>query len=187
MRNAKITILVGVSAQPGAFTEEVVREMASHAEQPIIFPLSNPTSKAEATPANLLRWTDDRALVGTGSPFDPVDVNGKLVRISQINNSFIFPGLALGILVSHTTRVSDAMIMASAKALASQSPMLKDRNEPLLPMMTDCRKVSLVVAEAVAKQAMDDGTAETVDDATLRERLRAYFWEPAYLPYERIL
>ena len=186
-RNAGITILVGVSAQPGAFTKEIVREMASHIAHPIIFPLSNPTSKAEATPANLLRWTDGRALVGTGSPFDPVDVNGKLVRISQINNSFIFPGLALGILVSRTTRVSDAMIMASAKALASQSPMLKDKNEPLLPTMADCRKVSLIVAEAVALQAMADGTAETIDEATLRERLRAYFWEPVYQPFERIL
>jgi malate dehydrogenase (oxaloacetate-decarboxylating) len=185
-RNAGITILVGVSAQPSAFTEEIVREIASHTEQPIIFPLSNPTSKAEATPANLLRWTDGRALVGTGSPFDPVDVNGKLVRISQINNSFIFPGLALGILVSRATRVSDAMIMASAKALAGQSPILQDKNEPLLPTMADCRKVSLVVAEAVALQAMADGAAEAVDIATLRERLHAYFWEPTYLPYERI-
>jgi malate dehydrogenase (oxaloacetate-decarboxylating) len=172
-RNATITILVGVSAQPGSFTEEIVREMASHTAQPIIFPLSNPTSKAEATPADLLRWTDGRALVGTGSPFDAVEVNGKLVRISQINNSFIFPGLALGILVSRSTRVSDAMIMASAKALASQSPILADKD-------------SLVVAEAVARQAMADGSAEAVDDATLRERLRAYVWEPVYRPYERI-
>jgi malate dehydrogenase (oxaloacetate-decarboxylating) len=186
-RNAGITILVGVSAQPGSFTEEIVREMASHTGQPIIFPLSNPTSKAEATPANLLRWTDGRALVGTGSPFDAVEVNGKLVRISQINNSFIFPGLALGILVSRSTRVSDAMIMASAKALASQSPILADKDAPLLPPMADCRKVSMVVAEAVARQAMADGTAEAVDDATLRDRLRAYVWEPLYLPYERIL
>jgi malate dehydrogenase (oxaloacetate-decarboxylating) len=186
-RNAGITILVGVSAQPGSFTEEIVREMASHTGQPIIFPLSNPTSKAEATPADLLRWTDGRALVGTGSPFDAVEVNGKLVRISQINNSFIFPGLALGILVSRSTRVSDAMIMASAKALASQSPILADKDAPLLPPMADCRKVSMVVAEAVARQAMADGTAEAVDDATLRDRLRAYVWEPLYLPYERIL
>jgi malate dehydrogenase (oxaloacetate-decarboxylating) len=187
VRNAKVTILVGVSAQPGAFTEEIVREMASHTERPIIFPLSNPTSKAEAVPADLLRWTDGRALVGTGSPFDPVEVKGKLVRISQVNNSFIFPGLALGILVSRTTRVSDAMIMASAKALASLSPTLADPIAPLLPPIADCRKVSLVVAEAVAKQAIADGTAEAVDDATLRERLRAYVWEPVYQPYERIL
>jgi malate dehydrogenase (oxaloacetate-decarboxylating) len=186
VRNAKVTVLVGVSAQPGAFTEEIVREMARHIEHPVIFPLSNPTSKAEATPADLLRWTDGRALVGTGSPFDPVEVDGKLVRISQINNSFIFPGLALGILVSRSTRVSDAMIMASAKALATLSPILADKNAPLLPPIADCRKVSLVVAEAVAKQAIADGTAEAVDDATLRHRIRAYVWEPVYLPYERI-
>jgi malate dehydrogenase (oxaloacetate-decarboxylating) len=187
VRNAKVTILLGVSAQTGAFTEEIVREMASHTARPIIFPLSNPTSKSEATPADLLRWTDGRALVGTGSPFDPVEVNGKPMRISQINNSFIFPGLALGILVSRSTRVSDSMIMASAKALASLSPTLEDPNAPLLPPISDCRKVSLVVAEAVAKQAMIDGTAKTVDDATLRKSLREYVWEPVYEPYERIL
>jgi malate dehydrogenase (oxaloacetate-decarboxylating) len=186
VRNAKVTILLGVSAQTGAFTEEIVREMASHVERPIIFPLSNPTSKSEAKPADLLRWSDGRALVGTGSPFDPVEVNGKLVRISQINNSFIFPGLALGILVSRSRRVSNAMIMASAKALASLSPTLEDANAPLLPPIADCRKVSLVVAEAVAKQAMADGTAEKMDDKTLREKIRAYVWEPVYLPYERI-
>jgi malate dehydrogenase (oxaloacetate-decarboxylating) len=187
VRNAGVTVLVGVSAQTGAFTEEIVREMARHTERPVIFPLSNPTSKAEATPADLLRWTNGRALVGTGSPFPPVEVNGKMVRISQINNSFIFPGLALGILVSRSTRVSDAMIMASAKALASLSPTLEDSEAPLLPPIADCRKVSLVVAEAVAKQAMVDGTAETVDDATLRERLREYVWEAVYQPYERIV
>jgi malate dehydrogenase (oxaloacetate-decarboxylating) len=186
VRNAKVTILLGVSAQTGVFTEEIVREMASHTERPIIFPLSNPTSKSEAKPADLLRWTEGRALVGTGSPFDPVEVNGKLVRISQINNSFIFPGLALGILVSRSTRVSDAMIMASAKALASLSPTLSDPDAPLLPPIADCRKVSVVVAEAVAKQAMADGTAEKMDDETLRECIRAYVWEPVYLRYERI-
>jgi malate dehydrogenase (oxaloacetate-decarboxylating) len=186
VRNAGVTVLVGVSAQTGAFTEEIVREMARHIERPVIFPLSNPTSKSEATPADLLRWTEGRALVGTGSPFPPVEVNGEQVRISQINNSFIFPGLALGILVSRSTRVSDAMIMASAKALAGLSPTLEDPNAPLLPPIADCRKVSLVVAEAVAKQAMADGTAEEVDDATLRARLRAYVWEPVYHPYERI-
>jgi malate dehydrogenase (oxaloacetate-decarboxylating) len=185
--NAGVTVLVGVSAQTGAFTENIVREMARHIERPVIFPLSNPTSKSEATPADLLRWTDGRVLVGTGSPFPPVEVKGKLVRISQVNNSFIFPGLALGILVSRTSRVSDAMIMASAKALASLSPTIEAPEAPLLPPIADCRKVSLVVAEAVAKQAMADGTAETVDDATLRERLRAYVWEPVYQPYERIV
>jgi malate dehydrogenase (oxaloacetate-decarboxylating) len=186
VRNAGVTVLIGVSAQTGAFAEEIVREMARHTERPVIFPLSNPTSKAEATPADLLRWTDGRVLVGTGSPFPPVEVNGKQVRISQVNNSFIFPGLGLGILVSRAKRVSDAMIMASAKALASLSPTIADSEAPLLPPIADCRKVSLVVAEAVAKQAMADGTAEKVDDETLRERLRDYVWEPVYQPYERI-
>jgi malate dehydrogenase (oxaloacetate-decarboxylating) len=187
VRNAGVTVLVGVSAQTGAFTEEIVREMARHTARPIIFPLSNPTSKAEATPADLLRWSDGRALVGTGSPFPPVEVNGKLVRISQVNNSFIFPGLALGILVSRSTRVSDAMIMASAKALAGLSPTIAYPDAPLLPPIADCRKVSLVIAEAVAKQAMADGTAEAVDYTTLRERLHAYVWDPVYQPYERIV
>jgi len=186
VRNAKVTILVGTSAQAGAFTEEMVREMAKHTERPIIFPLSNPTSKAEAAPVDLLRWTDGRVLVGTGSPFTPVDVNGKQIRISQVNNSFIFPGLALGILVSRTTRVSDAMIMASAKALAKLSPALQDPSAPLLPPIADCRKVSMVVAEAVAKQAMADGTAFPMDDETLRECLLEYVWEPVYHLYQRI-
>jgi malate dehydrogenase (oxaloacetate-decarboxylating) len=114
VRNAQITALVGTSAQAGAFTEEIVRAMGSHTPRPIIFPLSNPTSCAEATPADLLHWTEGRAIVGTGSPFAPVEVNGKLIPIAQTNNSYIFPGLALGILVSRARRVTDAMIMAAA-------------------------------------------------------------------------
>jgi len=186
VRNAKISVLAGVSAQPGAFTEEVVREMAKHTERPIIFPLSNPTSRAEAAPNDLLRWTDGRAVVGTGSPFSPVEFSGKLIPIAQTNNSYIFPGLALGILVSRARRVTDAMIMAAARALALLSPARMDKNAPLLPPIADSRKVGLVVAEAVGKQAIADGVAELADNATLNEKLRAYVWEPVYLPYQRI-
>ncbi len=186
VRNAKVTVLAGVSAQAGAFTEEIVREMARHAERPIIFPLSNPTSQAEATPADLLRWTDGRALVGTGSPFPPVEINGKPVRISQVNNSFIFPGLALGILVSQARRVTDGMIMAAAKALAGLSPSRTDKDAPLLPPIAESRKVGLVVSEAVARQAMAEGVATIDDAASLPDRIRAYAWNPVYLPYERI-
>jgi malate dehydrogenase (oxaloacetate-decarboxylating) len=186
VRNAKVTVLAGVSAQAGAFTEEIVREMARHTEHPVIFPLSNPTSKSEATAEDLLRWTDGRALVGSGSPYPPVEVAGKQVRISQINNSYIFPGLALGILVSKARRVTDAMIMASAKALASLSPTLQDKNAPLLPPIGDSRKVALVVAEAVGRQAILDGVSELTETESLRAELRAYVWEPVYLPYERI-
>jgi malate dehydrogenase (oxaloacetate-decarboxylating) len=186
VRNAGITVLAGVSAQPGVFTEEIVREMARHTPYPVIFPLSNPTSQAEATPADLLRWTEGRALVGTGSPFAPVEVNGKLVRIAQVNNSYIFPGLALGILVSRATRVTDGMIMAATKALASLSPARADKNAPLLPPIADSRKTSLAVAEAVFLQAVADGIAEPADEAAIGAGLRAYMWEPVYCPYERI-
>ena len=186
VRNAKVTVLAGVSAQAGAFSEEVVREMVRHNDRPVIFPLSNPTSKSEATPSDLLRWTDGRALVGTGSPFPPVEVNGRTVRISQINNSFIFPGLALGILVSKARRVTDNMIMSAAKTLASLSPARTDKNEALLPPIGDSRKVGTIVGEAVALQAVADGVAAAPSSETMRERIEAYVWEPVYLPYERI-
>jgi len=186
VRNVKVTALIGTSTQAGAFTEEVVREMARHSKRPIIFPLSNPTSCSEATPANLIRWTDGRAVVGTGSPFPPVEHNGELIPIAQTNNSYIFPGLALGILVSSATRVTDSMIMAAAKALANLSPARLDKKAPLLPPIAESRKVSMVVAEAVGKQAIAEGVAEFASDETLREQLRAYVWEPVYRPYERI-
>jgi malate dehydrogenase (oxaloacetate-decarboxylating) len=186
VRNAKVTVLAGVSAQAGAFTEEIVREMARHIERPVIFPLSNPTSQSEALPADLLKWTDGRALVGTGSPFAPVEVNGKMVRIAQVNNSYIFPGLALGILVSRARRVTDRMFMAAAKTLASLSPARGDKTAALLPPMADSRKIGLVVGEAVARQAIADGVAEGGGEDTLKDRLLAYVWEPVYLPYERI-
>jgi len=186
VRNAKVTVLAGVSAQAGAFTEEIVREMVRHTARPVIFPLSNPTSKSEAVPADLLRWTDGRALVGSGSPFPPVEVNGKMVRISQINNSYIFPGLALGILVSKARRVTDNMIMAAAKTLASLSPAREDKNQPLLPPIGDSRKVGLIVGEAVAHQAVADGVAEPAVGETMKERIKSYMWEAVYLPYERV-
>jgi malate dehydrogenase (oxaloacetate-decarboxylating) len=186
VRNARITALVGTSTQPGAFTEEIIREITSHTPRPIVFPLSNPTSCAEATPADLLHWTDARAIVGAGSPFAPVEVNGKLIPIAQTNNSYIFPGLALGILVSRASRVTDAMIMAAAKALALLSPARQDKNARLLPPIADSRNVGLFVAEAVAQQAIADGVAAISDTATLNAELRAYVWEPVYLPYERL-
>jgi malate dehydrogenase (oxaloacetate-decarboxylating) len=122
--------------------------------------------------------------VGTGSPFAPVEVNGKVVPIAQVNNSYIFPGLALGILVSQASRVTDGMIMASARALASMSPAREDRNAPLLPPIADSRKVSLVVGKAVARRAIADGVADG-DEADIEEKLRAYVWEPVYRRYER--
>jgi malate dehydrogenase (oxaloacetate-decarboxylating) len=152
----------------------------------VIFPLSNPTSKSEATPEDILHWTEGRALVATGSPFAPVEVNGRNIPISQCNNSYIFPGLALGILVSQARRVTDGMIMAAAKALAHLSPATKDSSAPLLPPIGDSRKVALVVAEAVGKTAIAEGLSGLDDSTSLLQDLEAYVWEPVYLPYERV-
>ena len=186
VRNAKITALVGTSMQPGAFTEEIVRAMGKNANRPVILPLSNPTSKSEAAPADILRWTNGRALIGTGSPFPPVEINRRQVRISQTNNSYIFPGLALGILVAGARRVTDGMIMAAAKTLASLSPAAGDDNAPLLPPVGDSRKIGLRVAEAVAKQAAVEDVCGLNNASSLEEQLRAYVWEPVYRAYERV-
>ena len=186
VRNAKVTVLVGVSAQAGAFTEEIVREMATHAQKPIVFPLSNPTSQSEATPADLMRWTEGRALVGTGSPFPAVVIDGRPLRISQVNNSFIFPGLSLGILVAGARRVTDGMIMAAARALAGLSPSATDKSAPLLPPIGESRKVALVVSEAVARQAMAEGVASMSNTDSLPDQIRSYMWNAVYVPYERV-
>jgi len=186
VKNAGITVLVGTSAQAGAFTEDIVRAMAANAERPVILPLSNPTSKSEATPEDLLRWTGGKALIGTGSPFPPVEIAGRHVRISQTNNSYIFPGLALGILVSRAKRVTDGMIMAAAKKLASLSPALREKEGTLLPPIGDSREVGLAVAQAVGEAAMAEGVSPLACGEMLGQQLREYVWEPLYRPYELV-
>lgn len=186
VRNVHPTVLIGVSSQPGAFTEKVVREMARHTRRPILFPLSNPDTRAEASPGDLLQWTEGRALIGTGSPFSPVDYEGRSIPIAQTNNSYVFPGLALGILVSRAQFVTDNMIMAATKTLASLSPSFREVNAALLPPIARSRELSLVIAEAVGRQAMADGVAEEIGEDAFKEQLREYVWEPVYLPYERI-
>jgi malate dehydrogenase (oxaloacetate-decarboxylating) len=183
--NARPTALIAVSGQAGTLTEPIVREMAAHVERPIIFPLSNPTSRAEATPAQLLAWTDGRAIISTGSPFPPVNWQNELRAIDQTNNSYIFPGFGLGVLASHARRVTDSMFMASAKALAELSPTRHDKHGRLLPPVTELRNVALAVAKAVAKQAAADGVAEPYDDETLQACINALVWEPVYRPYRR--
>lgn len=182
VRNVKPTALIGVSAQQGAFTEEVVRTMAKYTERPVIFPLSNPTSHSEAVPRDLLTWTDGRALIGTGSPFEPVQFNGKEYHIDQTNNSYIFPGLALGIISAKAKRVSDGMIKAAALALAECSPAKKNKSANLLPPLADLRSISLEVAKSVGKQAIAEGLAE-VKDAEFESELAANVWDPVYKPY----
>jgi malate dehydrogenase (oxaloacetate-decarboxylating) len=184
IENARPTALIGVTGQPGVFTEEMVRAMARVAERPMIFPLSNPTSRSEADPADIMRWTDCRALIATGSPFPPVERNGKQVPVDQCNNSYIFPGVGLGVLAVHARRVTDAMFMAAAKALSELSPVHHDREARLLPALTNIRAVSVAVATAVAKQACKERLAEECDEDTLGARIHANVWEPVYRAYE---
>jgi malate dehydrogenase (oxaloacetate-decarboxylating) len=183
--NAKPTVLIGVSAQAGAFTEPVIRAMAQHVERPVIFPLSNPTSRSEATAEQLVNWTAGRAVIGTGSPFAPVKFNGKLLPIDQTNNSYVFPGVGLGILAVGARRVTDAMFMAAGRTVAEMSPTRTDKHGRLLPPVNQLRSVCVAVAKAVARQAQADGVAEACSDEALDQRVAACVWEPNYRPYRR--
>ncbi|MGO9315331.1 MAG: NAD-dependent malic enzyme [Syntrophobacteraceae bacterium] len=174
------TILIGLSTAGGAFTEAVVREMARKVERPIIFPLSNPTSKSEAKPGDLIRWTDGRALVATGSPFAPVSYGGRTIPIAQCNNSFIFPAMGLGVVASGARRVTDAMMLAAARALAGNSPALKDSSASLLPPLTDIRRVAAQIAIAVGIEAQKEGLAPKLAEDELRQRVTAAQWTPVY-------
>jgi malate dehydrogenase (oxaloacetate-decarboxylating) len=185
VRHAKPTALIGVSAQSGAFTESAIREMAKHVDRPILFPLSNPVSCCEANPQDLLDWTEGRALIGTGSPFPAVSFGGKIVPIDQTNNSYIFPGLALGIIASKARRVTDTMIMAAARELATLVPTQTNKQASLLPSLSDSRQLSRSIAQAVGRQAIKDGEAQVPGEDSLEQELEANIWEPAYVPYRR--
>jgi malate dehydrogenase (oxaloacetate-decarboxylating) len=184
VRHAKPSVLIGVSGQPGAFTEQAVREMAKYSERPVIFPLSNPTSRSEATAQDLMDWTEGRALIGTGSPFEPVNVGGKKVPITQTNNSYIFPGLALGILASKAKRVTDTMVKAAAEELVHHLPTQKNKQASLLPALSEARQLGRLIGQAVGRQAMRDGQAQVADEQELARELDANIWEPVYVLYE---
>ena len=184
IRNAKPSVLIGVSGQAGAFTQEAVREMAKHAARPVIFPLSNPTSRSEATPQDLMDWTEGRALIGTGSPFNPVNLGGKQVQIAQTNNSYIFPGLALGIIASKSRHVTDTMVKAAATELIRHLPTQKDKEGSLLPPLSEARSLGRFIAHAVGKQAIHDGQAQVSDEDALNRELEANIWVPEYEQYE---
>jgi malate dehydrogenase (oxaloacetate-decarboxylating) len=186
IKNAKPTLLIGVSGQAGVFTEELIREMASHVEHPIIFPLSNPTVNAEAKPSDLLEWTNGKAIIGTGSPFGTVQKEGKPFRIDQTNNSYIFPGMGLGIIAVRAKRVTDSMFMAAAKALADASPAKNDKRANLLPPISKIREISFQVALATAKEAIHLGLADPCSPAELEKKIRQKMWTPAYIPYRKV-
>ena len=174
------TILIGLSTVGGAFTEAIVREMARKVQRPIIFPLSNPTAKSEANADDLIRWTDGRALVATGSPFAPVSYGGRRIPIAQCNNIYIFPAIGLGVVACDARRVTDTMILAAARALAENSPALQDASASLLPALADLRKVAVHIATAVGLEAQRASVAPKTTEDELRQRVIATQWTPAY-------
>ena len=182
IRNVKPTILIGTSTKGGAFTKELLAEMASYCPRPIIMPLSNPTSRAEATPEDVLRWTEGRALVATGSPFPPVDIGGVRHVIAQSNNALIFPGLGLGVAACQATRVTSHMIAAAADALAGLVNAYRP-GAALLPSISDLRMVSATVAVAVAQAAAEDGVANRPLADPIQD-IYARMWQPVYPPVQ---
>jgi malate dehydrogenase (oxaloacetate-decarboxylating) len=172
------TVLIGTSTHAGAFTEAIVKDMAAHAERPMIMPLSNPTSKCEALPADLIEWTNGRVLTATGSPFDPVIHQDRTYHIAQANNALVFPGLGLGVIVAKASRISDRMIAAAADAVAGLSDATT-LGGPLLPPMTELRAVSAAVAAAVAATAAEEGLAQT-ELHDLVQQVHEAMWRPDY-------
>ena len=180
IHNVNVGVLLGLSTAAGAFTEDIVREMAAKAERPIIFPLSNPTSRSEAHPAELDHWTDGRALIATGSPFPPLERNGVEYPVAQCNNVYIFPAMGLAVTAAQATRVTDEMMRVAAATLGEASPALNDPNQPLLPSWSDTPDVAIRIAQAVAEQAVAEGVAPKRSSEELAERITRVHWHPVY-------
>jgi malate dehydrogenase (oxaloacetate-decarboxylating) len=184
--NARPTVLIGTSGQPHAFHAAVVRAMADRVRRPVIFPLSNPTERAEATPQELFEWTEGRAVIGTGSPFPPIERNGRPFRVDQTNNAYVYPGIGLGAIAAGARRISDGMFLAAARTMADLSPAKHDTQANLLPPLVRSRELSFRVAMAVAKQAQADGLADATSDEQRAAAVRAKMWEPVYAAYQRL-
>ncbi|GME22587.1 Malic oxidoreductase [Neofusicoccum parvum] len=196
VKEVKPHVLIGTSTKPGSFTKEVVEEMAKHVERPIIFPLSNPTRLHEAKPKDLFEWTKGKCLVATGSPFEPVEYEGKKYEIAECNNSTTFPGIGLGAVLSRTRLMTPSLLVAATESLASQAPALKDENKgtprevALLPDVTDVREISVHIAKAVIQKAVEEGLNQEKgipsDEANLEEWIREQMWDPVYRPLRRV-
>ncbi|MDT8311928.1 MAG: NAD-dependent malic enzyme [Methylophaga sp.] len=180
----KPTVLIGVSGKAGLFDQNLIKTMHSNCPQPIVLPLSNPSKQIEAHPADILRWTDGQALVATGSPFEPVAINGQLHAIAQCNNSYIFPGLGLAVVAAKISRLPDSLLMVASDMLAEAAQ--QSSCEGLLPPLSESRAISEKIAFAVAKQAITENLAPPKTDAELKQSIADNFWEPAYRNYRRI-
>lgn len=186
MHCAQPTVLIGVSGQAGLFTEEIIRAMKKGCSLPIIFPLSNPSRQVEATPEQVINWTEGDVIIATGSPFKPVTFNNKQYLITQCNNSYIFPGIGLGVIAIKARLISDDMLRAASETLAANSPLANTGKGGLLPPFTELSALSKKIAFAVAKVAMKQGLALEIDDVQLQERIENNFWRPEYRQYRRI-
>jgi malate dehydrogenase (oxaloacetate-decarboxylating) len=186
INNVNAGVLIGVSGKPGLFTEGLVRRMHETCPRPIILPLSNPSRQVEAHPAEVLQWTDGNAIVATGSPFGNVDYKGKTYAIAQCNNSYIFPGIGLGVIACKSARVTDEMLMIASITLSENAPQVDDNSASILPPLTDLPQISRKIAFAVAKMAMSQGHAREIPDEELLEIIEHNFWTPAYREYRRI-
>jgi malate dehydrogenase (oxaloacetate-decarboxylating) len=182
---AKPDILIGVSGQPGLFTEQVIKAMSQHCETPIIFPLSNPSKQVEAHPEQVIEWTNGNVVIATGSPFSAVEYKGKTYPIAQCNNSYIFPGIGLGVIACNAKLISDEMLMAASNTLADASPLANGESEGLLPRLTQISELSRKIAFSVAKVAMAQELALAVSDDALLAKIESHFWKAEYRPYKR--
>ncbi|MDD3146519.1 MAG: NAD-dependent malic enzyme, partial [Candidatus Riflebacteria bacterium] len=180
--NARPTVLIGCSAVAGAFTDEVIAGMLKNTGKPLIMPLSNPTEKAETTPLQILKVTQGKALIATGSPFGNVTHDGRKIEISQCNNALIFPGIGLGMIISRARSLSDEMLLAASECLGRLN-RADDNASSLLPGFAEIQKISDEVAMAVARQAFKEGLAPAVDDTTLLQRIIDSVWKPCYADY----
>ncbi|QFT86302.1 NAD-dependent malic enzyme [Halomonas sp. THAF12] len=185
VKRVKPTVLLGVSGQQGIFTEEVIRTMHAGCASPLVMPLSNPTSRAEAVPADVIRWTDGQAMVATGSPFAPVEHDGRSYPIAQCNNAYIFPGIGLGVVASGAKRITDTMLMAASRALADAAPVARTGEGAVLPALADIRELSKAIAFEVGAEAQREGVALKSDEQTLRHAIERNFWTPEYRAYRR--
>jgi malate dehydrogenase (oxaloacetate-decarboxylating) len=184
IENISATILIGVSSQPGQFTAPIIKDMAGKVERPVIFPLSNPYDRAEAVPEDLIRWTDGRAVIATGTEFPPVSLKGRRFKIAQCNNFYIFPAIGLAVRASDAKRVTDRMMVAAAEALGNFSMDDVNVDAQLLPPIESMRDVAIQIAVMVGLQAQQDGVAQVVSEQDLRERVRQRFWIPQYFGYK---
>jgi malate dehydrogenase (oxaloacetate-decarboxylating) len=185
MHGAKPDVLIGVSGQAGLFSEEVIKAMNSHCKKPIIFPLSNPSRQVEATPTQVINWTEGKAIIATGSPFDAVEYQGKVFPVAQCNNSYIFPGIGLGVVSANINRITDKMLQVASETLAASSPLANTGEGELLPPLTAITQLSKDIAFAIAKVAFEEKLALTLSDEELKAKIENNFWQAEYRQYRR--